>query len=347
MRATSAGTWLVRLDHPQLSLRLHRRSIWVGLAIGLLVLVAGVATLSTGTSDTPLADVLAALVGSGDARTNMLVIEWRLPRLLFATVCGAALGLSGAVFQSLTRNPLGSPDVIGFSAGSYFGALVVMLLFGSLRYWEVATGALLGGIATAIVVYALSYRGGVHGFRLIIMGIGVTAVIGSFNSYLLLTSALPDAMVAASWGAGSLSGLAFDQFWPMLIVFVVLVPLAIALGPSLRQLELGDDTARALGLRAEPARLAAIVIGVALIALVTAAAGPIAFIALAAPQVAKRLTKTSGIGLLPAALTGALLLVVADLIAIRIALPVGVVTVSIGGGYLLWLLIREFKGKAR
>lgn len=342
---TGPSSWLLRSRRPRFSLRIDRRSTFAGLLLAALTVGFGVVALSTGTSTTPLGDVLAALTGAGDDRTRMLVVEWRLPRLLFAVVCGAALGMSGAVFQSLTRNPLGSPDVIGFSAGSYFGALIVMLYFGSLRYYDIAAGALVGGILTAVVVYALSFRRGVQGFRLIIMGIGVTAVLGSVNSYLLLTSDLKDAMVAASWGAGSLSALGFDQFWPMFTVFVVLVPLTLAVGPGLRQLELGDDAARALGIRAERVRLAAIVLGVALTALVTAAAGPISFIALAAPQIAKRITRSSGIGLVPAMVTGALLLVVADLLALRIELPVGTVTVSIGGGYLLWLLLREFKGK--
>lgn len=340
------ASWLLRTRRPNLSLRVDRRSVFVGLIIVALTIVFGFAALSLGTSTTSLPEVLRALVGLEDGRVHTLVVEWRLPRLLLAIISGAALGMSGAVFQSLTRNPLGSPDVIGFSAGSYTGALVMLLFVGSTRYLDIAAAALVGGIATALVVYALSYRGGVQGFRLIIMGIGVTAVLGSINSYLMLSADLKDALVAASWGAGSLNALSFEQFWPMFAVFAVMVPLTLALGPGLRQLELGDDTARALGLRTEKVRLTAMVIGVALTALVTAGVGPIAFIALAAPQIAKRLTRNSGIGLVPAALTGALLLVAADLLAVQMALPVGIVTVSIGGSYLLWQLIREFRERA-
>lgn len=341
-RAEREASWLVRTRHPQISLRIDRRSVRVGLAIALITVMLGFAALSLGTSTTSLPEVLRALAGFEEGRIHTLVVEWRLPRLLLAIISGAALGMSGAVFQSLTRNPLGSPDVIGFSAGSYTGALIMMLFVGSTRYLDIAAAALVGGIATALIVYGLSYRGGVQGFRLIIMGIGVTAVLGSLNSYLMLSADLKDALVAASWGAGSLNALSFEQFWPMFAVFAVMVPLTLALGPGLRQLELGDDTARALGLGAERVRLSAMLIGVALTALVTAGVGPIAFIALAAPQIAKRLTRSSGIGLVPAALTGALLLVAADLLAVQLALPVGIVTVSIGGSYLLWQLIREF-----
>lgn len=335
--------WLVRSVRAQISMRIDRRAVVVGLIVIVLILIVGGYTLSAGAAYTPLRDVVSALLGSGDRRTEMLVVEWRLPRLLFAIFCGMALGMSGAVFQSLTRNPLGSPDVIGFAAGSYTGALVVMFILGSTGYYAVAAGSLIGGILTAALVYLLAYRGGVEGFRLIIMGIGVSAVLGSVNSYLMLTADLQDAMSAAGWGAGSLNGLGFDQFWPMLTVLVLLVPFTLALGPGMRQLEMGDDAAKALGLRTERLRLSAVVLGVALTALVTAAVGPISFIALAAPQIARRLTGAPGIGLIPAALVGALLLAGADIVAISIQLPVGIITVSIGGTYLLWLLVREYR----
>lgn len=337
--------WLLRTSRPALSLRFDRRAVVVGLLAVLLILVIGLYTLSAGASPTPLHEVIPALGGRGDRRTLMLVVEWRLPRLLFAIFCGMALGMSGALFQSLTRNPLGSPDIIGFAAGSYTGALIVMFVIGSVGYYAVAGGALIGGMVTAALVYLLAYRGGVEGFRLIIMGIGVSAVLGSVNSYLMLSADVEDAMSAAAWGAGSLNGLGFDQFWPMLTVLALLVPFTLAVAPGLRQLEMGDDAAMALGLRTERLRLGVVVLGVALTALVTAAAGPISFIALAAPQIARRLTGASGIGLVPAALMGALILAGADILAISLRLPVGVITVSIGGSYLLWLLLREYRRK--
>ncbi len=335
--------WLLRSSRPQISLKFDRRAFVVGLIVIALVLVIGAYTLTAGASRTSLTDVASAFLGQANRRTEMLVMEWRLPRLLFAIFCGVALGMSGALFQSLTRNPLGSPDVIGFAAGSYTGALLVMLVAGSTGYYVVAAGSLIGGIATAALVYLLAYRRGVEGFRLIIMGIGVSAVLGSVNSYLMLQADLEDAMSAAAWGSGSLNGLGFDQFWPMIVLLVVLVPTTLALGPGMRQLEMGDDAAKALGLRTERLRLGVVVVGVALTALVTAAAGPISFIALAAPQIARRLTGASGIGMIPAALVGALLLTGADVVANSIQLPVGIITVSIGGTYLLWLLVREYR----
>lgn len=335
--------WLLRSMRPAFSLRVDRRSVIVCLVVLLLIMAIGGYTLSAGASHTPLNDVVSALLGRADHRTQMLVVEWRLPRLLFAICCGIALGMGGALFQSLTRNPLGSPDIIGFAAGSYTGALLVMLVLGSVGYYAVAGGALVGGIITAGLVYLLAYRGGVEGFRLIIMGIGVSAVLGSINSYLMLRADLEDAMSAAAWGAGSLNGLGFEQFWPMLTVLLLLVPLSLMLMPGMRQLEMGDDAAMASGLRTERLRLRVVVVGVALTALVTAAAGPISFIALAAPQIARRITGASGIGLIPAALVGSLLLAGADILASSMQLPVGVITVSIGGSYLIWLLLGEYR----
>ncbi|UQE76366.1 iron chelate uptake ABC transporter family permease subunit [Gordonia sp. PP30] len=278
-------------------------------------------------------------------REHYVVVTKRLPRALLAVLLGIALGISGAVIQSLTRNPLGSPDVIGFNIGAYTGALVVIVLGGGSAVLGQSGGALVGGIATALAVYFLAYRQGVQGFRLIIVGIGLSAMLASFNTWLILTADLDTAMSAAAWGAGSLSTSTWAQVW---IAVVVLVVLAVALVPyagRMKLLEMGDDAATALGVRAERTRLVLLILGVALTALATAIAGPIAFVALAAPQLAKRLTRTAGVSLVPAAAMGALLLSASDLVAQRLfaptQLPVGVVTVSIGGLYLVWLVARE------
>jgi iron complex transport system permease protein len=325
------------------SIRLDRRVLVVvtGVAIALVVITA--ATLAVGTYQLSLLEVWNALFGKTDRRTQLIVLEWRLPRLLFAICCGIALAISGAIFQSITRNPLGSPDVIGFDAGAYTGALIVMLGLGSGSYLGIAAGSVIGGLATAAVVYLLAYRRGVEGFRLIIVGIGVGALLSSFNTYLLLIVDVNEAIVASSWGAGSLNALGFGQFTPFVILLAVLLPFVASIAPGLAQGELGDDAARALGSRVERTRLFGTIVAVALTALVTAAAGPISFIALVAPQIAKRLTGGGGLQLVTSAAVGAVLLAAADFVAQRISLPVGLVTVSVGGIYLIWLLIREYR----
>lgn len=328
----------------RLSIRVDARTLAV---CGLLVLVGlgiGVVSLTLGDFPLTVPEVLGALAGPTDGPAHIIVVEWRLPRVLMALVVGAALGASGGVFQSLTRNPLGSPDVIGFTTGAYTGALVVMLVVGG-AYAATATGALVGGIGTATVVYLLAYRRGMQGFRLVVVGIAVSAMLASVNSYLIVRADLGDAMSAAVWGAGSLNGMTWDRAGPACIATAVLVVPLVWLAPRMGMLEMGDDAATALGLRPERTRLALVIVGVALAAVAVAAAGPIVFIALAAPQLARRLTGSPGVRLLPAAAMGAVLLAASDLVAQRAfptaQLPVGVVTVSVGGAYLVWLLVRE------
>lgn len=329
------------------SFRWRARSIVVCSALAAATLLVSLLALTTGDFHVSVAGVWAALIDDPDAGfARSVVAEWRLPRAAAAVVFGAALGASGAVFQSLTRNPLASPDIIGFSTGSYTGALLVMTLIGGGAF-AVGAGALAGGMATAATVYLLAWRrGGTRGFRLIVVGVAIAAMLGSFNTWLLLTAKLEVALSAAVWGAGSLTGTTGEQALSGLLSIVVLLAALIALAPAIRQLELGDDVARATGIGAETVRLTAIGIGVALIAIVTAAAGPIAFVALAAPQIAKRLVRSAGAPFLAAAFVGAFLLAGADVVAQHLLprpLPVGVVTVIIGGGYLIWLLVREVK----
>jgi iron complex transport system permease protein len=328
------------------ALRLQVRSVGVCAIIGALTAAVTLWTLASGDYPLSLGQVWAAFVDdpeAGFART--VVVEWRAPRAAATVILGAALGVAGAVFQSLTRNPLASPDIIGFSAGSYTGALIVIVVAGG-SYLQQAGGALVGGIATAAVVYLLAWRRGMQGFRLIIVGIAISAVLGSLNTWLMLTADLEVAMSAAAWGAGSLAGTGWEQVLYGGGAVVVLLVAMAAFAPGLRQLELGDDAAKATGARAEPIRLGLMVLAVALVAVVIAAAGPISFIALAAPQIARRVARTPGVTLAPAAFMGALMLAGADVIAqhlLPVSLPTGVVTVVVGGSYLVWLIIREVR----
>ncbi|WP_197684376.1 FecCD family ABC transporter permease [Aeromicrobium choanae] len=333
----------------RIALRWRVRSIVVGAVLLALTLAVTVAALVLGGYSVSASQLWSVVTGDPDAGfASVVILEWRAPRAVAAVTFGAALGASGAVFQSLTRNPLASPDIIGFSAGSYTGALVVIILVGG-TYPEQAAGAVVGGLLTAAVVYVLAWRDGVQGFRLIIIGIAVAAMLVSFNTWLMLTAEMEVAMSATSWGAGSFTGIGWEETAIGSALVLVLLGILALLAPGLRQLELGDDAARSTGVRAEPVRLAAIVVGVALTATVTAAAGPIAFISLAAPQIARRLTRSPGVAVASAALTGALLLAAADVAGQHLlptAMPVGVVTVVVGGTYLVWLIVREVRRRA-
>ncbi|MGO3885042.1 MAG: FecCD family ABC transporter permease [Mycetocola sp.] len=323
---------------------LSRRALGVGLVLTALTIAGVLLSIATGTYTLSLGEVLGGLSGTADDSVVLVVREWRMPRALLAAICGIALGFAGAIFQSITRNPLGSPDIIGFSSGSYTGALTVLLVTGG-GYYAVAAGALVGGIVTALVVFVLAYRRGVQGFRLIIVGIGVSALLASVNTFLMLKASPEQQLTAAVWGNGSLNGMTLDILGPVALLCAILTPIALALSPTLSVVEVGDDAAGSLGARPTAVRLVAVVVGVALVALVTATAGPIAFVALVAPQIARRLTRSTGVGLLASGVTGALVLVLSDFLAQRlfapVQLPVGIVTVSVGGIYFVWLLVRE------
>ena len=328
---------------PVVGVRLPRRQLAVVAALATAIVLLAVVALGTGDYPLSVPEVVSAMFATDGRFETTVVLEWRLPRVLVAIVFGGALALSGAVFQSLTRNPLGSPDIIGFATGSYTGALIVITLVGD-SYFSTAGGAILGGLLSAAVVYLLAYRRGVQGFRLIIVGIAVTAILHAVNTWLLLRAQVEVAMAASIWGAGSISLVDWDQAVPAFAVLAALGLLLLALSGGMRQLELGDDAARAHGMRIEVSRLSLLVVGVALIAVVTASAGPIAFVALAAPQIASRLARSAGLPLVASALTGALLLLAADFAAQHVlpsAVPVGMVTVVIGGLYLIGLLIGQ------
>ncbi|MGW8483015.1 FecCD family ABC transporter permease [Microbacterium sp. NPDC055903] len=342
--AVDAGRRILAPRHPLFSRRIGVRATIVTLSAVLGAVVVGVFALAQGDSTFSPGEVVLTLLGFGDPKAELVILEWRLPRVLAGVVFGAALGIGGAVFQSLTRNPLGSPDVIGFDAGAYTGALLMITMV-SAGTATTAVGALAGGATTALLVYLLAFRRGFQGFRLIIVGIAVASMLASVNTWIILNAELNIALLASAWGAGSLNLVTADQ---VAIASAIILPLAVAVGllaDRMHLLELGDDTASALGVRTGRVRLALIVLGVGLTAAVTAMAGPIAFISLAAPQIARRLTGSASVTLTASAAVGALLLVASDLLAQRLfaptQLPVGIVTVCLGGVYLVWLLIQE------
>lgn len=325
-----------------------RRLIITCLLLVSACVVAGIWGLRSGAVTLETSQVFAALMGDAPRSMTMVVTEWRLPRVLMALLIGAALGVSGAIFQSLMRNPLGSPDVMGFNTGAWSGVLVAMVLFGQ-DLTAIALAAMVGGIITSLLVWLLAWRNGIDTFRLIIIGIGVRAMLVAFNTWLLLKASLETALTAGLWNAGSLNGLTWAKTSPSAPIIILMLIAAALLVRRMRLLEMGDDTACALGVSVERSRLLMMLVAVVLTAAATALAGPISFIALVAPHIARRISGTARWGLTQAALCGALLLLAADLCAQQLfmpyQLPVGVVTVSLGGIYLIVLLIQESRKK--
>ncbi|MDK8510552.1 iron chelate uptake ABC transporter family permease subunit [Corynebacterium bovis] len=284
---------------------------------------------------------VAALVGLGDDRLAVFFVQQqRAPRVVAGAVVGAALGASGAIIQSLSRNPLGSPDIIGFTVGSATGALLAITVLGTTPTGT-AAGAVVGGAAAAVLITALGWRSGVTGPRLVLVGIGVSAVLHALNSLLLVRASL----TAALWLAGSLAAVTWATAAGALVAVGVLLAVAWTQERTLNALALGDELATGLGVRVERRRLGLVALGVALVALAVAVAGPVAFVALAAPHSARLLTRTGGAGVVTSMVLGAVLVVGSDIVAQRIfapvQLPVGVVTGVLGGVYLLYLLTRQ------
>ena len=276
------------------SFRVDYRAVAVVALLCCAAAAVTIASLMVGDYHITVPRVLQAIFGEGSRIDEYIVMEKRMPRALVALLLGIALGMSGAIIQSLTRNPLGSPDVIGFNTGAYTGALVVIVLGGG-NYLGESSGAIIGGILTALAVYLLAFKRGVQGFRLIVVGIGVSAMLASLNTWLIITADLDTAMSLAAFGVGSLGEVGWDEAYPVAVILAVVLVALIPFAVRMKMLELGDDAATSLGVRTEPTRLALILLGVMLTALATAAAGPISFVALAAPQLAKRLVRSAGV----------------------------------------------------
>jgi iron complex transport system permease protein len=322
------------------------RPLVVGTILVGLILLSAVLAMTLGKMDIRLDHILAVLLGNGDGGLrDHIILDIRLPRVLAAVFVGAALGVSGAVFQSISRNALGSPDVIGFTTGAATGALGRIMLFGP-DALQVALAAVVGGVLTAMTVYILARQGGVVGsYRLILTGIGVGAVLSAVNGLMLVRGDLDNAVMANLWLAGSLHARTWAHVVPVMIGVVLLVPLIGTGASALGMMEMGDDIASQLGIRVERVRLSMIFAAVVLAALAVGAAGPIAFVALAAPQLAARLCRGSGLPVVSAGLMGGFLLLAADLITqslpLPVSVPIGRMTGIVGGVYLIWLLTRS------
>ncbi|MBF6213423.1 iron chelate uptake ABC transporter family permease subunit [Nocardia puris] len=333
--AVTAGPYTVRFD---------RRATAVTAVLAVLVVLLVLVSLMVGEYAIGPAALWDTLTGDPPRRLDrFFVFDRRLPRALVAVGVGGSLAAAGAIFQRLHNNPLASPDLIGFTSGASFGAVFVLLsLGGSLTMG--AIGAAVGALTTLAIIGVLTVLGRLRGARLVLVGIALGALATSATSYLLSQTYLPSAAVAHTWLIGSLSGRGWGHVATVAAGIALVTPLLIVFERAFRALDLGDTVAATLGVRGGRARMGLMLAATVLVGLAVAAAGPIAFIALAAPHIARGLTRTPGAGIVAAACTGALLLGVSDLVAehaFPAPVPVGVVTVSIGGVFLLWLLVRE------
>jgi iron complex transport system permease protein len=329
----------------RVSVRVRTRAVTATVALLAAALLLGALAMTLGDYQLSLGQVIGALTGSGSQAQQYVVLGLRAPRVVLALVVGVALGVAGAVFQSLARNNLASPDLLGFTTGAASGALVAIVLVGG-GPAGTTVGAIVGTLVTALVVQAL-LGGAVGGYRLVLVGIGVNAVLAALNNFLILRTDLSTAVAAQSWLVGTLNGRGWTEVLAVLVALLLLVPVAAAGSRRLDLLGMGDDVARGLGVAVERTRVATLLVGVALVGVATAAVGPIAFVALAAPQLARRVAGTTGPGMLASGLMGAVLLLAGDVLAQRLAaptqFPAGTMTAAVGGLYLVWLLAREWR----
>jgi len=328
-----------------------RRTVIVTLACLIAVVALALVGTVVGSSSLTIMDVARTLIGAGTPGQQLIVVELRLPRVVAGLLVGIALGLAGALMQTFARNPLATPDIIGVTSGASFGAVAAIVLGGGsyavgagLLTLGLPVAAVIGALVTSAVVYGLSWRGGIDSYRLILIGIGATATLTGITSYLISRAQITDAAAAAQWLVGSLSGVSWSSVWPVLVAVLVVTPLALTQTANLEVSQLGDDISTGLGVALQRHRLIIIVCAVVLTATAVSASGPIEFVAFVAPQIARRLARSSRPPLLASALLGAVIVLGADALTRGVLpgeVPVGIITAIVGAPYLIWLLTRR------
>nr|WP_223624348.1 iron chelate uptake ABC transporter family permease subunit [Microbacterium sp. EST19A] len=320
----------------------HRQHARASIVLGILTLALFAAALMVGKTFYGPVDVVQVILGQTVPGASFTVGELRLPRAVLAVLAGLSFGIAGVCFQTLLRNPLASPDIIGISDGAGAAAVIGIIVL-SLNGPVVSLMALGGALLTAGVIYLLSIKGGFAGTRLILIGIGIAAMLQSVISYLLSRAVQWDIQTAMQWLTGSLNNASWERVIPLAIVVAVIVPVMLLRGRAMGAMQLGDDSASGLGVRVNATRLLFILGAVSLLAFATAATGPIAFVAFMAGPIAARLTGPGANLLLPSAFVGAVLVLGGDMIgqfAFGERYPVGVVTGVLGAPYLIYLLVR-------
>lgn len=325
---------------------LNRRRILVLAALPLLLLLAALISLSLGSVHIPFKQVLLSLLAGGYSDSEMIVIQFRLPRTLAAMLVGAALAVAGALLQGMIRNPLASPDVVGVTGGASVSVVAVMTFAtGVSIHWLPVIG-IAGAMATAAINYIFAWRQGVSPYRLVMIGIGISTAAGAMTTLLLISGPAYLAAQVLNWTTGSLYGTNWsyiDNFWPWIVLFLIL---SYFCARELDVQALGDETATGLGSRLQLSRLFSLAISVVLAGTAVGIAGGLSFIGLLAPHIARSLLGSSYRLLLPAsAFIGAIILLLADLAGRMLLqpldIPAGVFTAAVGTPFFLYLLFRK------
>ncbi|MEK5378795.1 FecCD family ABC transporter permease [Niallia sp. FSL W8-0635] len=320
----------------------RRRFIFVTCFLAVIAFVLCGTMLMLGNTIYPVGDVISVLLGEQVKGASFAVGTIRFPRMIAGVFAGFAFGISGYVFQTMLRNPLANPNVIGITAGSSAAAVFcIIVLHASSAFVSIAS--IIGGLATVVVIFLLSKGTSFSIGRLILIGIGIQAMLNAVISYLLLIGQHHDVPTAMRWLSGSLNGAKMENLYALMITVLIFAPIIIFLGKRLDMLELGEQTATSLGVNTDRTRVILIISSVLIIALATATTGPIAFVAFLSGPIAKRLVGIGFSSVIPAGLVGIILVLASDLIgqfAFVARYPVGVITGILGAPYLIMLLIR-------
>lgn len=335
------GTWRIRLGSG--AILVHKRSSLVALGMLGLLLFAVLLALLLGSGKLGVLDALATLTGGGTRMQQVLLINVRLPRVAAVVVAGAALGIAGCLIQTLVRNRLATPDMIGVNEGATLAIVIfsVFLTVGSWPWWAAPLGA---GLAAACL-FTLCRRPGEQGYVFIVIGIGLSELFQALGDFAMSTQSLVHLSSLYLWSMGHFAGQGYHVAAPVSLCLLALLPLVIAVSRPLSLLSFGQQTAHGLGVAVGPLQMMVLGLAILIAALGTAIGGPIVFVAMAAPILASRLVGQGPVPLWIAGLGGALMLLIADtlvrLLAAPTEVPTGIMTRFLGGLLLLGLLLRD------
>lgn len=326
---------------------LRRRNLIVCASLGSVLTVAALAVMLLGTYQLSPVDLVAVFFGGGSPMDQFVVLRSRLPRLTIAVLAGVALGLAGAMLQSLLRNPLASPDLMGISGGASLAAVFATTTF-SVTGFLLPVFAFFGALAVAAVLLASARRDSTASYRLVLTGVAISFLCAGLVGYLLKRAQVNQAQSALVWVVGSVGATRRSDVVVLAVAVAIAIPAVIAVSRTLPYAVLGDRTAEALGINANLARTGTLLTAVLLAASAVAFVGPVGFVALCAPAIARALIGYGSPALAGSAICGALIVVVSDAVAQHaipgVSVPVGVITGVVGAPYLLWLLATSSKG---
>ncbi|WP_096190180.1 FecCD family ABC transporter permease [Evansella halocellulosilytica] len=329
------------------SFQIDRKPAFIIVILLLAVLFACIIGPSLGYRLLSPVEVIQTIFGNSNEGSEFIVFHSRLPRTLVSLLVGAALGVSGVILQGVVRNPLAAPDIIGVTGGASVAAVgFLTFLSGTVSIGWLPVAAITGALLVSFLIYILAWKSGITPIRLVLIGIGISAIMGAGTTFMIVASSAITANQAYLWLTGSIYGASWDDIYAMLPILLLFIPITLIFSNSLNSQQLGDDTAAGLGVRIQVDRLILLFISVVLAGSAVAIAGAIGFVGLIAPHIARTLVgRTYGSLIIASALVGALLLFAADLTArtmfYPVDIPAGVFTAGIGAPFFLYLLYRN------